>query len=408
MKPVQTHLGKLLISSIKNHWLFLWTLTGIYFLLCGLTVLQNSSSYHKALYALLIPPTVLLILNRKNYRLFRNPIIMLYIIFITFACISTLTHQASETKNVLMRAFYTFSLFATACFCLKHSIKYSISIAVMAGYTNLVTSLNSFVPWLYEALKSENTIIRFIGSGALTNPLLSSHLFGFYTVIFLFMAINAEKNKVKIIYYLTAFNFLTMTIATGSRTPLLALTACLIWLSIISPIKRNIVALIAFITLIVATYFYAPDLILNRGLSYRPELWNIALEKIKNSPIFGYGFGAETNFYIDSLKTVFREPHNIHLSILYFTGISGFILWTGMHLLALYTCIQNKNKPLFILASCLIIYGITAGMTEGGGLLPRPKEHWFITWIPLALVAALIFRQTEQQKNMVDSRNVEP
>lgn len=398
MRSLQTHLSKTPISSIKTHWLLAWSLAGIYTLLCGLTISQSSSSYHKSLYALLIMPSIFIILNRKNLVLLKTPIVLLYIAFVAVAFISTLIHQPSETKNILIRAFYTLSLFATACFCLKNSIKHSALMVIAAGYTTLITSLSSFAPWLYDAFNSGNTITRFIGSGALTNPLLSSHLFGFYTVLFLFMTINTEKKTARITYCLTAFIFLSMTIATGSRTPLLALTITLLWLSLISPNKRNIAALAIFTVFITATYFYAPELMLNRGLSYRPELWNVALEKIKNSPALGYGLGAETKFYINSIKTTFREPHNIHLSILYFTGILGFIFWAGMHILALCTCIQNKRKPLFALASCLVIYGVTAGMTEGGGLLPRPKEHWFITWIPLALVVALAFKQIGQSK----------
>lgn len=38
-------------------------------------------------------------------------------------------------------------------------------------------------------------------------------------------------------------------------------------------------------------------------------------------------------------------------------------------------------------------------MTEGGGLLPRPKEHWFITWIPLAFISALLTNKKLKAKD---------
>jgi tRNA A-37 threonylcarbamoyl transferase component Bud32 len=46
-----------------------------------------------------------------------------------------------------------------------------------------------------------------------------------------------------------------------------------------------------------------------------------------------------------------------------------------------------------IVASTLLIFGIGAGLTEGGGIISRPKEHWFLLWIPLALIAGLSIAQ---------------
>ncbi|MCZ7019123.1 hypothetical protein OH415_25755, partial [Salmonella enterica] len=55
----------------------------------------------------------------------------------------------------------------------------------------------------------------------------------------------------------------------------------------------------------------------------------------------------------------------------------------------LYKGFKERAQPLFLLASALLAYGIGAGLTEGGGILSRPKEHWFLLWIPLALIAGL-------------------
>jgi hypothetical protein len=44
------------------------------------------------------------------------------------------------------------------------------------------------------------------------------------------------------------------------------------------------------------------------------------------------------------------------------------------------------------------VYGIGAGLTEGGGILSRPKEHWFLLWIPLAIIAALSVAQRRHSR----------
>ena len=151
-------------------------------------------------------------------------------------------------------------------------------------------------------------------------------------------------------------------------------------------------------------YFIYPDAIFKRGLSQRPELWISTIKQILSNPIIGYGFDSSTAFYSETLNINYREPHNMHLSILYFTGIIGFSLWCTMHLYALWTCWANKTDTLFIIAGALLVYGIIAGMTEGGGLLPRPKEHWFITWIPLAFVSALLTHKNLKTKESAAAR----
>ena len=70
-----------------------------------------------------------------------------------------------------------------------------------------------------------------------------------------------------------------------------------------------------------------------------------------------------------------------------------------MHGAALWACWQQRSDLYFIIAGALVVYGLGAGLAEGGGILSRPKEHWFLTWIPLALVAALnIGRKKERDR----------
>ena len=83
--------------------------------------------------------------------------------------------------------------------------------------------------------------------------------------------------------------------------------------------------------------------------------------------------------------------------MLYYTGIIGLTLWLAMHGLALFQCWKHRSNYLFIVCGALLVYGIGAGLTEGGGILPRPKEHWLVTWIPLALIAALSIRTRQAQ-----------
>jgi hypothetical protein len=42
----------------------------------------------------------------------------------------------------------------------------------------------------------------------------------------------------------------------------------------------------------------------------------------------------------------------------------------------------------------LVVFGFVAGLTEGSAFFSRPKEQWFLIWIPLALLAATRLKRT--------------
>ncbi len=79
--------------------------------------------------------------------------------------------------------------------------------------------------------------------------------------------------------------------------------------------------------------------------------------------------------------------------VLYYVGIIGLLPWLFFLLWGLLSSWRQRVQPMLIIASTWLIFGIGAGLTEGGGIISRPKEHWFLLWIPLALIAALSINQ---------------
>ena len=86
------------------------------------------------------------------------------------------------------------------------------------------------------------------------------------------------------------------------------------------------------------------------------------------------------------------DPHNIELVCFRWRDhrapAVGGDLRTGLRLL-----LENRKSPAVLLASTWLVFGLAAGLTEGNAFLPRPKEHWFLIWIPMALLYALWIQQ---------------
>ncbi|MGP9824447.1 O-antigen ligase family protein [Ectopseudomonas khazarica] len=360
---------------------------GYFCLLTSLAWLEDRSLYHKLFYALMAAPALLVLIlqPRRCAPLFRDPTLLAYLVFAAWALLS-ITWSSSEDAagSLAKRPLYVAMLF-TACTLMVEQ-NYSRFIQVIRAASLLIIAFAAY--GLVDFVLGYSSGARLTGTDALQNPLLSSHLFGFFCIIWLGWVMTAPAKQSLLALSPLALLLATL-LATGSRTPILATALAAIWLILCCWNARS--ALLAGIVpaCLAALLLLFPESLLNRGTSYRPEIWQLALDKIVLQPWLGYGFDAPLSISVPGLGYSFSEPHNLFLGVLYYTGVIGAALWLLMHALALWTCWRHRQDTDFIIVGALVVYGIGAGLAEGGGILARPKEHWFLTWIPLAMVTAL-------------------
>ncbi|PLX67583.1 MAG: hypothetical protein C0607_21575 [Azoarcus sp.] len=78
-------------------------------------------------------------------------------------------------------------------------------------------------------------------------------------------------------------------------------------------------------------------------------------------------------------------------------GALGLVFWAALFASALFVSWKNRKDVMIFAFSATIVYGLVASMTEGGSFLSRPKEHWFLLWIPFALLTAATLRRRENE-----------
>jgi O-antigen ligase len=370
---------------------------GFVVLLIGLAVLPERSLYHKLFYALVAMPTLLALVLRPSASraLWLDPVIITFLMFSTWALIS---FSWSDTDlsfgSLFKRPLYILMLFAACALMAQQPTQRLTHSTVLAALLMLPLTVYSLAIFLANWAPGD----RLIGSGALDNPLLSSHLFGFFCALWLALGMTLPPRHSRLALIAAALMGLAL-LATGSRTPLVATAMVCAWLIVTCWNKRALGLLLSGVLAALALVLLYPEALSSRGLSYRPELWAKTLSQVALRPWQGFGLDAHLAIFLSDIPTSFREPHNFALGVLYYTGIIGLALWLAMHGLALFQCWKNRSHYLFIVCGALLVYGIGAGLTEGGGILSRPKEHWLVTWIPLALIAALSIRMRQAQRS---------
>lgn len=379
--------------SVDNFIALRWLVLGYVVLLTGLFWIPSGSLYTKLYYALTALPALLglVIAPRQLFITVREPIILVFIALSAWLLISLCWTQSDDNPfKLAKRPLYVFLLFAGCALIackderlLLGALRIAAILAGIAALANLLIHLSN------NPLTS-----RLIGTGGLHNPLLTSHVFGFFCTYWVASWL-VRNERLTWLPLLLMLPLAAALLATGSRTPLLALTLTCGWMLLMAG-KRALYPLAIIALAAGALVALQPDILLERGTSFRPQLWSEALRQASEQLWLGQGYGSNFVFDIAGLGYTLSDPHNVELAVLLELGLIGLILWLLMYGLALFRCLQLKQKRRFQLASALIVYGLCAGLSEGSNFLSRPNENWFIVWIPLALTAALSLAQRQR------------
>jgi O-antigen ligase len=130
------------------------------------------------------------------------------------------------------------------------------------------------------------------------------------------------------------------------------------------------------------------DLLLPRGTSFRPEIWDLAIARILDGHLL-FGLGINTPDDFDLGVTHVLHPHNLYLSVLYQGGLVALflfllVLWKTLRELLLHYEDADAKLALGILA-----VGLPAYLLDGHELLDKIGSTWFLIWLPVAIAVGL-------------------
>ncbi|PTR22286.1 MULTISPECIES: bifunctional O-antigen ligase/aminoglycoside phosphotransferase family protein [unclassified Pseudomonas] len=383
------------LNSTSNRifdFICLWILPlGYLLLLCALFFLPGRSVHHKLYYGLFSIPALIALCLRPRFskELLREPIVIAALLFVAWALLSLRWGPGGDIDfGQFKPPLHTLFLFV-GCYLL---VRYRSEIIQPLLFCAAIVALVATVYNLYRFGLIYQPEMRLIGVGAFDNPLLSSHVFGFFCTYWLSLSMTCKRHQVLWLSIPAMAIMFAAVLATGSRTPLVALTLAALWLSYICWNRQSVFMLGSMVIAETATFALFADKIFERGSSFRIELWQMALDRIAEHPWIGHGYNAGLSLD-PGAGSPLQEPHSFALGVLYYVGIIGLLPWLFFIVWSFISSRRHRVQPLFIIASTWLAFGIGAGLTEGGGIISRPKEHWFLLWIPLALIAALSINQ---------------
>jgi O-antigen ligase len=142
------------------------------------------------------------------------------------------------------------------------------------------------------------------------------------------------------------------------------------------------------ITILVGVAFYLEvlplDLLVSRGLSYRPEIWQQSSPVIMNNPWFGHGASFDLIYRLSNKVISYSHTHNAFIGSLLFVGIIGTCILLILIVQSFRYACSSRNY----LATSLLAYAVVILFVDGYKLLDSPELEWLYFWFPVALVAS--------------------
>ncbi|MCP6696606.1 O-antigen ligase family protein [Pseudomonas donghuensis] len=148
---------------------------------------------------------------------------------------------------------------------------------------------------------------------------------------------------------------------------------------------------IAGAAMVVAIVVFASmqSLIMARGSSYRPEIFQTSLQMIAEHPWTGLGLGA---FYrIQAVGREFDHSHNMFTHIAIELGIPGMLLWLAVWLCVLREIWKARDTAFGKGLMGLWLFSTLAMQFDAASLTGTPRAEWFISWLPVGLATVLVW-----------------
>lgn len=122
------------------------------------------------------------------------------------------------------------------------------------------------------------------------------------------------------------------------------------------------------------------DMLLQRGLSYRLDIWQAALQRLYTDCGLWWGCGREEGLLLGR----FYHPHSGYVAMLYRNGLVGSVLLVMFAALYLRNA-RGEGRP-WLLASLL---GWGSLLTTTSGVFTTPQPLWVYVWLPtfMAIIA---------------------
>ncbi|WP_347903574.1 O-antigen ligase family protein [Pseudomonas purpurea] len=260
-------------------------------------------------------------------------------------------------------------------------------------YAGVFGGLMAGVSWVYFYIVVGNPMSgRLSAIGVWNAIIMASHAVGALAVMGVFMLKNVRlKPAVAVLLLFAGLGYAAFLASSQTRGVWIALAATLVVMAIALKSRRCGYFILVAVVGIACIAAVDPEILLQRGVSYRPELWHGGVQLIRDHWMTGVGF--DTYLIQLSDGSTYKHPHNLFLDTGVRLGVPGLILFLLLWVRVGWRGWACRDVPLGQALLALWVFASVSLLTDGIGLWFKPNADWLITWLPIGLSLVLAGRE---------------
>ncbi|MET0612427.1 MAG: O-antigen ligase family protein [Pseudomonas caspiana] len=364
-----------------------WASIGLLILLCGPWVMPSNKLYHQLIIFFLWLPALLALFGGYVRPLIKLPEIFFFLAFSIWTLFIFGVEGSDEPGKSKVVLYVTLTLLGVLL-AAQHGRWRLESLLLCAS---VIGGFFATVSVVYFYIEPQSTGGRIVAVGLWDTIIMAAHAVGALAILGLFTLRSWRFSRpVFLLLLIPAAGYVIFLGLSQTRGVWIAFLAAMIVMVIARPSRLG-VSLIAVMAISVAgvALFY-PELLLQRGVSYRPGLWSGGVQLIEQHWATGVGF----HEYLITVPVAgsFKHPHNLFLDTGVRLGLPGLLIFCCLWVTVGWRGWVSRAEPLGGALLALWFFSSVSLMTDGIGLWLKPNADWLITWLPVCLSIVLASR----------------
>ncbi len=358
---------------------------GIVWLIFGMAIAPSQKLYFQLLIPLLYLPALYLIASRGQdlWQLLReSPEFKLFTLLFLWAAVSMSWSVGIDVDRESRRLLFILLFVAGGALWSRRDPARVVRTLLIGGCALAVCAFLAMALWPWRTPVFWGRMTAFC---ALNHPIFAGYAMGAAAVWLLSCMPAGRLGKG---LWLAAIVILALfVVLTWSRGAIFALVVCLVLMPLLNRhwLSKWISLATIVGALVVVIGFH--DHLLERGVSYRPEIFKGALAKIAEHPWLGVGKG--TDYSLVAAGRVWPHSHNLFTHIGIELGVGALLVLLTLWALILVRGWRNRHAPLGQALIGLWFFSTIALQFDGARLWDAPGPFWLLTWLPLVLCLTL-------------------
>lgn len=379
----------------------MWASMGLLVLLCGAWVLPNNKLYHQMLIFLLWLPALLALMHRDFRVMLKQPECVLFALFTAW---TLLVLMVEGGDNVEGKGKVTLYVALTLLGVLLAAQNRRWPFETLLFYSSIIGGFFAAVSLIYfYEVSAQRVSGRLIAIGLWDTAIMAAHGVGALVMLGVF-TLQARRLSpwAMALLLIPALGYALFLGFSQTRGVWIGLLACLFVMGAARPTRLAGGLILLVVVGLAAIVIFRPEILLQRGVSFRPQLWSGGVRLMQEHWMMGLGFH-EYLIPVLEIGQSFKHPHNLFLDTGVRLGVPGLLLFGLLWLVVGWRGWTSRAQPLGQVLLALWVFSGVSLMTDGIGLWLKPNADWLITWLPVALSIVLAYRSSAADKGLAES-----